>query len=170
MANSQGDGNAFATPRSSTWIVFNCVLFVIVLDSCCWWLDKGLSRVFKGQTGFEFWVLRFRDLGASCLGLYFRVLRFRNYPAHAKVVVVNDSVFKMDRRQYSLKSKRPIFIILFLLLVSAHWPTHTIFPRIIAGGDYYFFALKGSDYSRKKIISNFGHWKSCFKYFVLLSH
>ena len=35
---------------------------------------------------FEFWVLRFqsrvlrfRDLGASCLGLRFRVLRFRNY-------------------------------------------------------------------------------------------
>ena len=65
MANSQGDGNAFATPRSSTWIVLNCIPFVIVLDSCCWWLDKGLSRVFKGQTGFEFWVLRFRFLGAS---------------------------------------------------------------------------------------------------------
>ena len=29
---------------------------------------------------FEFWVLRFRDLGASCFGLRFRVLRFRNYP------------------------------------------------------------------------------------------
>ena len=35
---------------------------------------------------FEFWVLRFRsrvlrfrDLGASCFGLRFRVLRFRNY-------------------------------------------------------------------------------------------
>ena len=31
-------------------------------------------------TGFEFWVLRFRDLGASCFGLRFRVLRFRNNP------------------------------------------------------------------------------------------
>ena len=55
-----------------------------MLDSCCWWLDKGLSRVFKGQTGFEFWVLRFRVrfrvLGASCFGLRFRVLRFGNYP------------------------------------------------------------------------------------------
>ena len=28
---------------------------------------------------FEFWVLRFRDLGASFFGLRFRVLRFRNY-------------------------------------------------------------------------------------------
>ena len=28
---------------------------------------------------FEFWVLRFRVLGASCFGLRFRVLRFRNY-------------------------------------------------------------------------------------------
>ena len=29
---------------------------------------------------FEFWVLRFRDLGASCFGLRFRVLQFQNYP------------------------------------------------------------------------------------------
>ena len=28
---------------------------------------------------FEIWVLRFRDLGASCFGLRFRVLRFRYY-------------------------------------------------------------------------------------------
>ena len=28
----------------------------------------------------EIWVLRFRDLGASCFGLRFQVLRFRNYP------------------------------------------------------------------------------------------
>ena len=28
---------------------------------------------------FEFWMLRFRDLGASYFGLRFRVLRFRNY-------------------------------------------------------------------------------------------
>ena len=28
---------------------------------------------------FEFWVLRFRDLGASCFGPRCRVLRFRNY-------------------------------------------------------------------------------------------
>ena len=31
------------------------------------------------NTTFEFWVLRFRDLGASYFGLRFRVLRFRNY-------------------------------------------------------------------------------------------
>ena len=30
---------------------------------------------------FESWVLRFRDLGASCFGLRFRVLRFQNYHA-----------------------------------------------------------------------------------------
>ena len=76
MANSQGEGNAFATPRSSTWTVLNCILFVIVLDSCCWWLDKRLSRVFKGQTGFEFWVLRFRDLGASFSRFGFSVFEF----------------------------------------------------------------------------------------------
>ena len=86
MANSQGDGNAFATPRSSTWIVLNCILFVIGLDSCCWLLDKGLSRVLKGQTGFEFWVLRFRFLGASfsrfgCSVFEFWVLRFRDLGA-----------------------------------------------------------------------------------------
>ena len=27
---------------------------------------------------FEIWVLRFRDLSASCFGLRFRVLHFRN--------------------------------------------------------------------------------------------
>ena len=64
-----------------------------------------MSRVFKGQTGFETWVLHFqvlgvlfsrfrcfifeswvllfRDLGASCFGLRLRVLRFLNY--HKKV-------------------------------------------------------------------------------------
>ena len=36
----------------------------------------------------------------------------------------------------------------------------TLFPRIIAGGDY----------SGEAIISNIAHWKSCRKYFVLLSH
>ena len=110
---SQDSGNAFAIPRGSNWIVLNWEslnyvlhLFVIMLDSCCnsifiWWLDKGLSRVFKGQTGFETWVLRFRvlgalfsrfrcfifeswvllfrDLGASCFGLRFPVLCFLNY-------------------------------------------------------------------------------------------
>ena len=32
---SQVGGNAFATPRSSTGILLNCILFVIVFDSCC---------------------------------------------------------------------------------------------------------------------------------------
>ena len=34
-----------------------------MLDSCC--ISKTLSRVYKGQTGFQFRGLRFRDLGAS---------------------------------------------------------------------------------------------------------
>ena len=102
----RGDGIAFATPRSSTWIVLNCILFVIVLDFCCvsigdltrdclvFLKDRQVSRF--GCFVFEFWVLRFRDLGASfsslgcfvfeswvlrasCFVLRFRVLRFRNY-------------------------------------------------------------------------------------------
>ena len=86
-------GNAFTTPRGSTWVDLNCIWFVIVLDSCC--ISKRLSRVYKGQTGFKFrglcfrvfwglcfrvfgcfvfeiWVLRFRDLGAS----FSRFVRF----------------------------------------------------------------------------------------------
>ena len=46
----------------------------------------------------------------------------------------------------------------------------TVFPRIIAGGDYFFFfAQKGGDYSREAdylreaTISNIAHWKSCPK-------
>ena len=94
--------NLRAPPRSSTWIVLNCILFVIVLDSRCWWLDKGLSRVLKerqsfwcfgasfsifGCSVFEIWVLRFRVLGVSCFGLRFRVLRFRHYhrPDHRAI-------------------------------------------------------------------------------------
>ena len=37
---------------------------------------------------------------------------------------------------------------------------NTVFPRIIAGGDY----------SREAIISNISHRRSCLKYFVLLYH
>ena len=82
------------------------IRFVIVLDSCCisiglvfikdrpvssFWVLRFRSRVLRfrdlGVFVFEFWVLRFRSrvlrfrvLGASCFGLRFRVLRFRNYP------------------------------------------------------------------------------------------
>ena len=58
--------------------------FVIVLDSCCIRIglvfikDRPVSSF--GCFVFEIWVLRFRVLGASCFGLRFRVLRFRNYP------------------------------------------------------------------------------------------
>ena len=52
--------------------------------------------------------------------------------------------------------------------------TSTVFPRIIAGGDYFYFSTKRGDYSREgdfsreAIVSNISHrrWRS--KYFVLL--
>ena len=53
---------------------------------------------------------------------------------------------------------------------------NTVFPRIIASGDYLFFAQKRGDYLREggylreAIISNIAHWKSCPNYFVLFSH
>ena len=37
-------------------------------------------------------MLRFRDLGASCFGLRFRVLRFRNYPCG--MVIKADAITK----------------------------------------------------------------------------
>ena len=90
MANNKGDGIAFATPRSSTWIVLNCILFVIVLDFCCVSIGD-LTRnclVFLkdrrfGCLVFEFWVLRFRFLLASfsrfrCSIFEIWVLRFRD--------------------------------------------------------------------------------------------
>ena len=74
----------------------------------CWWLDKGLSRVFKGQTGFEFWVLRFRDLGASCFSLRLRVLRFRNYRfvaamfAHMFIRLIIQNRFHLLLKNFSI--------------------------------------------------------------------
>ena len=74
----------------------------------CWWLDKGLSRVFKGQTGFEFWVLRFRDLGASCFSLRLRVLRFRNYRfvaamfAHMFIRLIIQNRFHLHLKNFSI--------------------------------------------------------------------
>ena len=41
--------------------------------------DFGVFVFEIGCFVFEIWVLRFRVLGASCFGLRFRVLRFRNY-------------------------------------------------------------------------------------------
>ena len=96
-------GNAFTTPRSSTWVDLNCIRLVIVLDSCC--ISKRLSRVYKGQAGFKFrglrfrvfwglrfrvfgwfvfeiWVLRFRDLGASFSRFGCFVLRWNVCGAH----------------------------------------------------------------------------------------
>ena len=93
MANNKGDGIAFATPRSSTWIVLNCILFVIVLDFCCVSIGD-LTRnclVFLkdrrfGCLVFEFWMLRFRSLRASfsrfgCSIFEIWVLRFRDLGA-----------------------------------------------------------------------------------------
>ena len=82
MANSQGDGIAFATTHSSTWIVLNCILFVIVLDLCCVSIGDLTRdcRVFKGQTGLEFWVLRFRDFGGFVLRSSFSSASFSKLP------------------------------------------------------------------------------------------
>ena len=44
---------------------------------------------------FEFWVLRFRDFGAWCFCLHFRVLRFWNYSA-PKCSNVSYTLWKMD--------------------------------------------------------------------------
>ena len=48
---------------------------------------------------FEFWVLRFRDLGASCFRLRFRVLRFRNY--HVVAREARSRVFTTHRNHRS---------------------------------------------------------------------
>ena len=64
-------------------------------------LGASFSRfgcfVFDRCFVFEFWVLRFRDLGASCFDLRFRVLRFRNYlttvVAYDRVDTLSDYVF-----------------------------------------------------------------------------
>ena len=55
---------------------FGCFVFEILGSSFSIW---GASFSSFGCFVFEIWVLRFRDLGASCFGLRFRVLRFRNY-------------------------------------------------------------------------------------------
>ena len=78
---TQGGGNAFATPRSSTWIVLNCILFVIVLDSCCISIGhltrdclvflKGRQVSSLGCFVFEIWVLR------SSVFVFETTLRFR---------------------------------------------------------------------------------------------
>ena len=46
---------------------------------------------------FEFWVLRFRHLGASCFGLRFPVLRFRNYshPPPSRMIFVRLEILKV---------------------------------------------------------------------------
>ena len=79
-------------------------ILVIALDFCCIYIGLvfikgrpvssvlgasfsilGASFSSFGCFVFEFWVLRFRVLGASCFGLRFRVLRFRNYPRNSDI-------------------------------------------------------------------------------------
>ena len=58
--------------------------------------DLGASFSSLGCFVFEFWVLRFRDLGASCFGLRFRVLRFRYYHyVIAYVIYISKKVTRM---------------------------------------------------------------------------
>ena len=58
----------------------------------------GFFSVF-GCFVFEIWVLRFRDLGASCFGLRFRVLRFRNYPYNTEAAIDSAAAIFIKRLQ-----------------------------------------------------------------------
>ena len=80
-----GRGNYYPWPFwgfyasvASTWFgLHHARLKVVVLQ------PTVVSRF--GCFVFEFWVLRFRVLGASCFGLRFQVLHFRNYPLQSIV-------------------------------------------------------------------------------------
>ena len=61
---------------------------VFVFDLGCFVFEIGCFV-------FEIWVLRFRVLGASCFGLRFRVLRFRNYPITSRITCNTKSVIYM---------------------------------------------------------------------------
>ena len=54
------------------------------------------------------------------------------------------------------------------LLSSITYGDSTVFPRMIPGDDFFFFAPTGGDYSRESIIT--AYWKSFPTYFDLLSH
>ena len=63
------------------------------------WKERALkervnSKCFCWFSAAIFWVLRFRDLGASCFGLCFRVLRFRNYPYFAPIWRLHTNLYK----------------------------------------------------------------------------
>ena len=58
----------------------------------------GASFSSPGCFVFEIWVRRFRDLGASCFDLRFRVLRFRNYLIYL-LFVDQDECLTLLRRQ-----------------------------------------------------------------------
>ena len=68
-------------PPDSDWVMLDAVLgfgdLGASFSSASFSIGASFSR-FRCFV-FEFWVLRFRDLGASCFGLLFRALRFRNY-------------------------------------------------------------------------------------------
>ena len=64
-------GGVYACVASTWFVLRHARLKDVVLQ------PTVVSRF--GCSVFEPWVLRFRDLGASCFGLHFLVLRFRNY-------------------------------------------------------------------------------------------
>ena len=68
--------------------------------------EFGCSVLSFGCFVFEIWVLRFRDLGASCFGLRFRVLRFRNYRKYTV-----DGLISRAKGSYNLKFYRNDIII-----------------------------------------------------------
>ena len=59
-----------------------------------------------------------------------------------------------------------VFSVLWVLLTGLWDFQDTVFPRIIAGDDYHFFAQKEGDYSI--IILNIAHWQT--KIFCFFPH
>ena len=101
-------------------------------------LDKGLSHVFKGQIGFEFWVLRFRDLGASfssfgasfssygCFMLRSSFSKLPNTPG-VKFSSVNHCPYKLFSPQSSRRSvEQNTMVMLLIYRESAVPQAHSI--------------------------------------------
>ena len=72
---------------------FGCFVF----DLGCFVFEFWVLR-------FRSWVLRFRGLGASCFGLRFRVLRFRNYLFLSTVSLRHREVTTEERHYLCINS------------------------------------------------------------------
>ena len=92
-------GNAFTTPRGSTWVDLNCIRFVIVMipavlaRGCLVFIKDRLISSLRFLRFRVFWVLLFRDLGASfSIGASFP--RFRWFVF--EICVLRASVFVFE--------------------------------------------------------------------------